>query len=427
MAVVEELLLRFNLYWAVVVAIITVIGFVIRRLRRTNTLCSERIQEMSDQLGEVGSAVRAMETEIVRLTERLEGAHANSFEHVLTMSKQAKTFLEQQAAIKSMGDCFQYNSPYLAEVSATLARFYLEAYCASGDITQLAESKRLATLANLAEPAKVDFCALRAEVAMTLASSATSREPGRLPDDTWDEALELLRRSEPNVNDEERFFALEKLGTKFREEGQFELAGAALRAAYSTSERVFGSLSRQSISALNNVATNFSDRKLPELAKPIFEELVGMQKNYAGYFDEDSYRLKCAAIACDLKLLGGDSVLASVEALVSDGIDRFGVSNKWVLKAQNSLAVCLGAVGREAESEELYRKIIKQEVRILGSNHINPLSTRRNLAMLLMKLGRKDEAIAELSGVIQQLDRNHRLTQEWVCILEEMQASPEKT
>lgn len=403
-----------------------ILFFIQRKIIRDRAISSDQIHNLSSKLGRIGNNVKKLEIEKTLLEKRLMQVNSQSFEYALTLSKQARSLIEQQIAIKNLGDCFSFNSSYLAETSATLARVHLEAFYSNDDTAQLKESERFAALAVLVEPTRAHTCSLRSEIAMVMASNPSSIEPCRSVDDVWDEALEFIRETEPGIDDEQRFITLSLLGTKLRSEGHYELAGAALRAAYSASERFFGALSVQTIESLNNVATNFDDRNLPELAKPIFEELIDKQHNFVGYFDEQAYIFKLAVIKCDRKLLGEESVLVKLKDLVEDGIDRFGPDNRWVLKAQNSLAICLTAVGRETEAEQLYRETIKRETRVFGSDHSNPLYTRTNLAVGLMGVGRKDEAIIELTDVLKRRlalhGADHPHTKEAQNLLDRMQA-----
>lgn len=422
----KEIISLLSSIWGVCAGFATILFFIQRKIRRDRAISSEQIHNLSSELVGIGNNVRRLETEKALLEEKLMQMSFRNFEHVLTVSKQARSFIEQQIAIKNLGDCFSFNSSYLAEVSATLARVHLEAFYSNDDIAQLKESERFSALAVLVDPKRAHTCSLRSEIAMVIASNPASIDPCRSVDDAWDEALEFIRLTEPNIDDEQRFITLTLLGTKLRNEGHYELAGAALRAAYSASERFFGALSVQKIAALNNVATNFDDRDLPELAKPIFEELVEKQQNIVGYFDELAYSYKIAATACDRKITGDDSVLVKFESLVSDGIDRFGPDNRWVLKAQNSLALCLTAVGRRTEAEQLYRETIKRETQVFGSDHCNPLYTRTNLAVGLMGVGRKDEAIIELTDVLKRRlalhGADHPYTKEAQDLFDRMQS-----
>lgn len=399
---VKELLSFLDAVWGVGGALVVIALFMYRRIRRDRAVTSAKIQQLSSQIGEIGDVVKNLEAENTRLTDELTQMRSRDFEHTLTVSKQASSLSGQHVAALSLGNCFVLNSASLVGISLALARLHLEAFYSTRDFAQLKESDRFASIAVLVLPASPEARALKAEVTIAIASNGSATDTGRPPDDLWDEALELLRDSEPGTDDEERFDALQRLGTRLREEGQYELAGAALRAAYRAAERAFGATSIQTLAALNNVATNFNDRGLPAAAKPLFQQLVERQQCAAGHLDEQTYRFMLAATACDRQLSGEQTVLASLEALVKDGKDRFGPENRWVLKAQNSLAVCLAVVGRDAEAEQLYRDTIDRETRLFGPNHDNPLSTRTNLARLLLKVGRTHHAVAEMADVAQR-------------------------
>jgi tetratricopeptide (TPR) repeat protein len=426
-AQIKEWLSFVDSVWGVGGAIVVTALFMYRLMRRDRAINSAHIQQLSSQVGEIASHVRKLETENARLTTELIHLSSRDFERTLTDSKQPTSLSGQRAAAQALHRCFQLNSSYLAEASAVLARSHLEAFYSSEDVDHLQESERFASMSVLVAPAALDTYALKAEVAIAIASNRAKVGTRRPPDELWDEALELLRTSEPAADDKQRFVALQQLGTKLREEGQYELAGAALRASYRASERAFGTTSQETMVAMNNVATNYNDRGFPTEAKPIFEQLAERQQSIAGCIDEQAYQFKLAATACDRQISGEQSVLTTYEALVIDGRERFGSDNRWVLKAQNSLAVCLSVVGRNTEAEQLYRNTIERETRLFGCNHVNPLSTRANLARHLLKVGRKDEAIAQMSEVAQgRLNlhgADHPLTREAQHTLLIMQAA----
>jgi hypothetical protein len=405
-AQLKEWLSFLDSIWGVAGAVVVTAAFMYRRMSRKQALSSIEIERLSSKLGDIGTVVKTLEADNAKLADQLAQISARDFEYALAALQPATSLSQQHVAVLNLGNCFSLNSQSLSEVALALARIHLEAFYSRGDIAQLKEADRFATIAVLVAPTAVAL-AVKAQVAMAIASNAPGRDSRRPRDDLWDEALDVLRNSEPTVDDKQRFQALQAAGTRLRNAGHYELAGAALRAAHRIAEGSFGLHSQETLVALNNVATNFNDRGLPGAAKPLFEELADRQHRIAGHFDDQAYRFKLAATACDRQLLGEKRVLARFESLVKDGRERFGRDNRWVLKAQNSLAVCLAAVDRDAEAEALYRDTIERETRVFGSNHENPLSSRANLAAQLVKTGRRDAAIAEMTDVVRRREEMH--------------------
>jgi hypothetical protein len=416
--------------WGVGGAVVVTALFMYRRMRRERASTSAQIRVLSDQMTEITRLVENLEAENARLSDQFSAFSARDFQQVSAALKQARTLPDEQVAVANLNTCFSRNAPFLSEAALSLSRVYLDAFYTDSDLAHLKEADRFVLIAMLVTPQSSDARRLKAEVAIAIASNASVSDSQRTKDELWDAALDFLGGSRTSAGNEQTYLALQQVGTRLRSEGNYELAGAALRAAYRIAERVFGLHSLETLTALNNVATNFSDRKLPADAKPLFEQLAERHQKLAGHIDEATFRFRLAVAACDRQLVGEATALPVFENLVKDGRDRFGRDNRWVLKAQNSFGVCLNAVGREGEAEELYRDTIERETKLFGESHTNPLSTRENLAALLLKVGRKNEAIAEMVDIAHrrsEMDGDaHPRTLEALRKLEEMQTTTSK-
>ena len=72
-----------------------------------------------------------------------------------------------------------------------------------------------------------------------------------------------------------------------------------------------------------------------------------------------------------------------------------------VAAARNSLAVHYKAVGRVEEAEALYRLALEAQDAQLGSEHKDTITTRYNLAELLLATDREDEANAVQQEILE--------------------------
>lgn len=403
----REWLSFFDSVWGVGSAVVVTAVVMSRRARRDRTAASGQIRALHTQIGEVSRIVETLEAENARLAEQIAQFSQRDLQQVVIAARQANPIADRQSVAENLSTCVSLNATYLAEAALSLSRIHLDAFYTNGDTAQLNEAGRFALLASVATPDALDAMKARAEIMAAIAANPGANASLRERDELWDEAFELLGHSSPTASGPEKFIALQQLGTQLRNEGKYELAGAALRGSYRIATEIFGENSPETLAALNNVATNFGDRGLPDQAKTLFKELAERQQNAAGHIDEQTYRYLIAEAACERQIDGESAALSRMESLLKDGRERFGENNRWVLKAQNSLAVCLAAARRDSEAEALYRDAIEKETRLFGHDHVNPLATRANLAALLFRTNRKEEAIAVMMDVARRRAELH--------------------
>jgi hypothetical protein len=408
--------------WTVGGAIVLVAVFFMRRIRRERQVASEAIRGYSVKLSEVGELVRNLETENTRLADELNAMARRDFESVRQQAGFADSIARQHEANDLFKKCFDLNADALTFASIQIARVHLEGYHVNGAADHIGQARRFADIALLVSPESKLAKTLRAEVLVMAASIRAAPADHRRTEQLWDEALSLCQSKPGRPATPQDYARLLETGTRLRQAGLYEQAGAALRAGYRASLSAFGEDSPVTLTALNNVATNYSDRNLPAEARPLHAELADRYEQLAGHVDEDAYRHRIAVAACDRKLHGEAAALDSFQRLIADGEGRFGADNRWVLKARNSLAVCLSGVGRDEDAEEVYRDVIKRESRLLGDDHVNTLATRTNLAVLLEKTGRTEEAHDMLVDILSRHERvlgvDHPMTQQTLKLLE---------
>ena len=88
-----------------------------------------------------------------------------------------------------------------------------------------------------------------------------------------------------------------------------------------------------------------------------------------------------------------------------------GPNHQNTIGTVNNLANVLNKQGRLEEAQKLYERVLSGQERVLGLNHEHTLNTVNNLATILFEQGRLEEAKKQfertLSGYAQILGPNH--------------------
>lgn len=375
--------------------------------RQEKIKASKKISLLAEQIGNIEKNVKELEDENEELRQKISALKAKDLDYTMAEYRYSYNATDQQSQALKLESSFKLNSESITKLTVEISRIHLEAYYIGQDYQQLKEAKRFSSIAAMVSPEDKEAQALNAEVMMITAEARNSDSDIKTHERAWDEAMDVLARSYGDISDRSQYTSLFLSGTRLREEGSYELAGAALRLAHRIAERMFGHDALETITALANVAVNFTDRRLYAAAKPLFEDLIDRRRDAIGHIDENTYYLMVAATHCKQEISGPENVISEMKSLIKDGIDRFGSDNRFVLKAQNNLAACLAMMDRNEEAISLYLDTIEKEIRVLGSDHLNPILTRANLATQLFKVGRKDEAIFILDEVTKQLSRKY--------------------
>lgn len=386
--------------WGVLAAMVAMAAFLYRRLRRERRTSAAALREFADQLRASSDDIERLEAERVALEARVELLQARDLCHCVECHG-ARVPLELED-LKRLRESLEANELPLAQAATHLARAQLEAFHVAADPQRLVEAHRLLSAAAALQPGP-STDRLRSEVSALLAASGAASPSGKDRETLWQEALDLLY-GEGEADAEARFKALTATGTRLRTQGALALAGTALLASYRVALRAFGEDGEPTRIALNNVATNLMDRQEWAQARLLYLQLAEQQERLAGFRDEEAFKFLLAVAACDRELAGDEAALPRFEALVREGRDRFGQDNRWVLKAQNSLAAALRGSGRVVEAEALYEDTIRREVRLFGADHVNPMATRTNLVALKVHTGRHEEARLEARELLARME-----------------------
>jgi tetratricopeptide (TPR) repeat protein len=86
--------------------------------------------------------------------------------------------------------------------------------------------------------------------------------------------------------------------------------------------------------------------------------------------------------------------------ILSDQIRVLGQNHPSTFETKELLASLLQRTGRQADALAAYREIIDDRIRVFGPDHPDTLTTRNNLAHWLGESGRVEEAIAQLRQVL---------------------------
>ena len=89
-----------------------------------------------------------------------------------------------------------------------------------------------------------------------------------------------------------------------------------------------------------------------------------------------------------------NEAITELEALLTDQVRVLGPDNPDTLTTRNNLATWLGEAGRVHEAIAAFEVLLTDQVRVLGADNPSTLTTRHNLATWLGEAGRVDEAIA---------------------------------
>jgi len=92
--------------------------------------------------------------------------------------------------------------------------------------------------------------------------------------------------------------------------------------------------------------------------------------------------------------------ITEFEALLADQVRLLGADAPETLTTRNSLTWWLGRSGRVEEAIKAFEQLLADRTRVLGPDDPNTLATRYNLAALLTKSGREGQAIAAFDQLL---------------------------
>ena len=216
----------------------------------------------------------------------------------------------------------------------------------------------------------------------------------------WDrpaEAEPFLRRAlQARVaafgeNDADVADSAANIGVLLHRQGRYPEAEAFLRQALAINRATKGDRHTETARSASTLGSNLREQgRFAEAAEYHRLGLLGMREALGD--DHPDTAISYAELAMNLESMGRNS---EAEPLLRKSLDirraRLGEAHPSTLSAYNTMGIVLIALGRYAEAEAPLRKALEARLRAPGPPATAALSSN-NLAFVLLKLGRPDEA-----------------------------------
>ncbi len=184
-----------------------------------------------------------------------------------------------------------------------------------------------------------------------------------------------------------------------RERGEFDEAGALIRASVAARRERFGEDDPRTLAGRHKLASLLLARGDMAAAEAEARETLLGQRRVLG----DAHVSTLTSVQTLAAIRLGQGALDEGEQLVREalsGLDQLlGESNAQTLAAMNALAYLLEERQQIDEAEALYRRVLGIAER-LGTSHPATFAPRNNLAMLLLANGRAELALIELRTLV---------------------------
>ncbi|GAB1211759.1 hypothetical protein ATERTT37_000883 [Aspergillus terreus] len=212
----------------------------------------------------------------------------------------------------------------------------------------------------------------------------------------------------------EMWFALNRIGNLYSDQGKLKEAEEMYQRALSGYEKALGLNNTSTLDIVNNLGLLYSDQgKLKEAEKMFQQALAGYEKilgptdtatldtvNNLGILYFNQGKLKEAEKMYQRALAGYEMIL--------------GPDYSFTLHAVNNLGSLYADQGKLKEAEEMYQRALEGYEKALGPNHSFTLATVNNLGLLYFNQGKPKEAEEmyqrALAGKEKALGPNHSFT-----------------
>ena len=182
--------------------------------------------------------------------------------------------------------------------------------------------------------------------------------------------------------------------------GNFEEAAHQLHRTMKLREEVLGTTHPDTLLSMNNLAVNACklDKSWQERAEELFRIVLALQRDVFPVDHPDILDTQGSLASC-LDGLGKHSVAEALFRRTIASRERIYDMGPTTLTLMSNLGVCLYNQDKLEEALTLDKAILALRERLLGTEHIDTILTRVNLAAILLCLGYKDEA-AEQSRLV---------------------------
>jgi serine/threonine protein kinase len=192
----------------------------------------------------------------------------------------------------------------------------------------------------------------------------------------------------------------ETIGKAYRSLTAFDKAEPHLKASYEIRLRQLGPHHRETLNALDSLASLYWDQSRFGEAEPMFRKALDDRRGAFGSDDRDTI-----ASLNNLALLYTSlGRFAEAIPLLREAYDRgrrvFGPTERDTLTSLSNLGTAVRRVGRPDEAEPLIRESLESTERRYGPRNPATLSVLDNYASVLQELGRLDESEAAFRRVV---------------------------
>ncbi len=296
----------------------------------------------------------------------------------------------EERAARELGDWFEREASWIAEVSFHLAEWHL-AFYPENQAKALADAECFITIGRALNPADDGLRKLEFEFSERYAPIKEEQGEWSRADKLWERTWDLTYKY---VGEDSDPATLNKLGLEALGYHNYSLARIFFNRATDILRLTAGPDDRNTLNTQSNVAVALNGLGRHEEAEALFRQTCEAKQAELGPDDPDTLRSQHGLAVTLDNLNRFDEAEALFRQTLEAMKAKLGPNDRDTFNSQHSLAVTLDNLNRFDEAEALHRQTWEARKAKLGPDDPDTLHSQHELAVTLHALDRFDEAEA---------------------------------